>query len=169
MAGLGEVVEALVLLQRCVTGEELRSAPVQEGPRGTSGSQRLHLCQRVQGEAVLSSRGIRALPGTNQVRYTQKCSCFCHSVGTTSQLFCPSYIRQGLLVDRRSEPRMGERVPYVIVYGTPSQPLIQLVRRPEDLLDNPGLRLNGVYYITKQLVPALERCFSLLGVDVRQW
>lgn len=64
---------------------------------------------------------------------------------------------------------MGERVPYVIVYGTPSQPLIQLVRRPEDLLDNPGLRLNGVYYITKQLVPALERCFSLLGVDVRQW
>lgn len=77
--------------------------------------------------------------------------------------------RQSLAIDRRSEPRVGERVPYVIVYGTPGQPLIQLVRRPEDLMDNPGLRLNGVYYITKQLVPVLDRCFSLLGVDVRQW
>lgn len=78
-------------------------------------------------------------------------------------------IRQGLLVDRRSEPRTGERVPYVIVYGTPGQPLIQLVRRPQELLDNPGLRLNGTYYVTKQLMPPLDRCFSLLGVDVRQW
>ena len=84
--------------------------------------------------------------------------------------FLPSK-RHYLVIDRRSEPRTGERVPYVVVYGTPGQPLIQLVKRPEDLLDNPGLRLkfNGVNYITKQLVPALDRCFSLLGVDVRQW
>ena len=74
-----------------------------------------------------------------------------------------------MLVDRRCEPRVGERVPYVIVYGTPGQPLIQLVRRPQELLDNPGLRLNGTYYVTKQLMPPLDRCFSLLGVDVRQW
>ena len=77
--------------------------------------------------------------------------------------------RRYLVTDRCSEPRVGERVPYVVVYGTPGQPLIQLVKKPEDLLDNPGLKLNGVYYITKQLVPALDRCFSLLGVDVRQW
>ena len=73
------------------------------------------------------------------------------------------------MTDPRSEPRIGERVPYIVVYGTPGQPLIQLVRRPEALLGNPGLRLNGVYYITKQLVPALDRCLSLLGVDVMQW
>lgn len=79
------------------------------------------------------------------------------------------FFRQGLLSDRRSEPRIGERVPYVIVYGTPGQPLIQLVRKPQELLDNPGLRLNGTYYVTKQLMPPLDRCFSLLGVDVRQW
>ena len=72
-------------------------------------------------------------------------------------------------MDRRSEPRPAERVPYVIVYGTPGQPLIQLVKQPEELLNNPGLRLNGVYYITKQVLPALDRAFSLLGVDVRQW
>lgn len=39
------------------------------------------------------------------------------------------YYRQGMSVDRRSEPRAGERVPYVIVYGSPGLPLIELVRR----------------------------------------
>lgn len=72
-------------------------------------------------------------------------------------------------MDRRSEPRRGERVPYVIVYGTPGQPLIQLVRRPLEVMENPALRLNAAYYITKQLTPPLDRAFSLLGVDVREW
>ena len=31
--------------------------------------------------------------------------------------------------DRRSEPRIGERVPYVVIHGSPGLPLIQLVRR----------------------------------------
>ena len=31
--------------------------------------------------------------------------------------------------DKRAEPRTGYRVPYVIVYGTPGLPLIQLVKR----------------------------------------
>ena len=77
--------------------------------------------------------------------------------------------RSSLAVDRRSEPRPRERVPYVIIYGIPGQPLIQLVRRPEDLMEQPGLRLNAGYYITKQLIPALDRSFSLLGVDIREW
>lgn len=37
--------------------------------------------------------------------------------------------RRMLKEDRRSEPRVGERVPYVVVYGSPGLPLIQLVRR----------------------------------------
>ena len=72
-------------------------------------------------------------------------------------------------MDRCSEPRAGERVPYVIVYGSPGQPLIRLVRKPGDVVGNPTLRLNGVYYITKQILPTLDRVFSLMGVDVRQW
>lgn len=71
--------------------------------------------------------------------------------------------------DRRSEPRHGERVPYVIVYGTPGQALIQLVRKPRDVMEQPGLRLNATYYITKLLIPPLDRAFSLMGVDVREW
>ena len=74
-----------------------------------------------------------------------------------------------IAVDRCSEPRRGERVPYVVVYGTPGLPLIQLVRRPEVFLKDPKLRLNATYYITRQIIPALNRVFYLLGADVHQW
>ncbi|XP_073483194.1 DNA polymerase zeta catalytic subunit isoform X1 [Aquarana catesbeiana] len=77
--------------------------------------------------------------------------------------------RKMVAYDRRSEPRVGERVPYVIVYGTPGVPLIQLVRRPIDVLQDHNLRLNATYYITKQIMPPLNRIFSLIGVDVFSW
>ncbi|KAM8952408.1 DNA polymerase zeta catalytic subunit isoform 2-T2 [Pelodytes ibericus] len=77
--------------------------------------------------------------------------------------------RKMVAYDRRSEPRVGERVPYVIVYGTPGVPLIQLVRRPIDVLQDHNLRLNATYYITKQILPPLNRVFSLIGVDVFSW
>lgn len=77
--------------------------------------------------------------------------------------------RRMLAYDRRSEPRVGERVPYVIVYGMPGLPLIQLVRRPLELLQDPSLRLNATYYITKQILPPLARVFSLIGIDVFSW
>ncbi|XP_012939593.1 uncharacterized protein LOC101853172 isoform X2 [Aplysia californica] len=77
--------------------------------------------------------------------------------------------RKRLRVDRQSEPRVGERVPYVIVHGSPGLPLIQLVREPEELLHDPGLRLNATYYITKQILPPLDRLFSLIGVNVFKW
>ncbi|XP_045429043.1 DNA polymerase zeta catalytic subunit isoform X3 [Pipistrellus kuhlii] len=77
--------------------------------------------------------------------------------------------RKMLTYDRRSEPRVGERVPYVIIYGSPGVPLIQLVRRPVELLQDPTLRLNATYYITKQILPPLARVFSLIGIDVFNW
>ncbi|XP_027030937.2 DNA polymerase zeta catalytic subunit isoform X2 [Tachysurus fulvidraco] len=77
--------------------------------------------------------------------------------------------RRMMAHDRRWEPRVGERVPYVIVYGSPGVPLIQLVRHPLDVLQDPALRLNAVYYITKQILPPVARIFSLIGVDVFSW
>lgn len=74
-----------------------------------------------------------------------------------------------LAYDRRSEPRVGERVPYIIVYGMPGLPLIQLVRRPIEVLQDTNLRLNATYYITKQILPPLARIFSLIGIDVFSW
>ncbi|KAM9496921.1 DNA polymerase zeta catalytic subunit isoform 1-T1 [Clarias gariepinus] len=77
--------------------------------------------------------------------------------------------RRMMAYDRRLEPRVGERVPYVIVYGSPGVPLIQLVRRPLEVLQDPALRLNAAYYITKQILPPVARIFSLIGVDVFSW
>jgi len=71
--------------------------------------------------------------------------------------------------DRRKIPRTGERVPYIVVYGEPGLPLIQLVREPLDVLYNPELRPNAQYYITKVIVPPLNRCFLLLGIDTLSW
>lgn len=78
-------------------------------------------------------------------------------------------VRRMMAFDRRLEPRVGERVPYVIVYGRPGVPLIQLVRRPLEVLQDPNLRLNATYYITKQILPPLARIFNLIGVDVFSW
>ncbi|XP_033505189.2 DNA polymerase zeta catalytic subunit isoform X2 [Epinephelus lanceolatus] len=77
--------------------------------------------------------------------------------------------RRMMAYDRRLEPRVGERVPYVIVYGMPGVPLIQLVRRPMEVLQDPSLRLNATYYIIKQILPPLARMFQLIGVDVFSW
>ncbi|XP_016364240.1 DNA polymerase zeta catalytic subunit-like [Sinocyclocheilus rhinocerous] len=77
--------------------------------------------------------------------------------------------RRMMAYDRRLEPRVGERVPYVIVYGMPGVPLIQLVRRPVEVLQDPSLRFNATYYITKQILPPLARIFNLIGVDVFSW
>ncbi|XP_055679121.1 DNA polymerase zeta catalytic subunit [Lutzomyia longipalpis] len=71
--------------------------------------------------------------------------------------------------DPRMEPRKGERVPYVIVNGPPGLPLIKLVRSPRDLLADEGLKINAFYYIQKAIIPPLNRCFLLIGVDVNDW
>ncbi|CAN0016841.1 unnamed protein product [Lampetra fluviatilis] len=77
--------------------------------------------------------------------------------------------RRMFACDRRSEPRAGERVPYVIVHGAPGLPLIQLVRRPQELLQEPSLLINAPYYVSKQILPPLDRLLSLIGVDVFRW
>ncbi|EFN82226.1 DNA polymerase zeta catalytic subunit [Harpegnathos saltator] len=71
--------------------------------------------------------------------------------------------------DPRAIPRTSERVRYVIVAGAPSQALIHCVRSPAEVLADPALMPNSVYYITKVIVPPLNRCFNLFGVDVNTW
>lgn len=47
---------------------------------------------------------------------------------------------------------------------------MDVVVPPETLVEAGGkLRLHGLYYIAKQINPALERVFGLLGADVRAW
>ncbi|KAG6005557.1 hypothetical protein E4U54_000315 [Claviceps lovelessii] len=74
-----------------------------------------------------------------------------------------------MLQDARAEPQYGERVPYVIITGAPGARLIDRSVAPEDLLANPHWQLDAEYYISKNLIPPLERIFNLVGANVRQW
>ena len=76
---------------------------------------------------------------------------------------------KALLKDPLAEPLSGERVPYVIVYGLPGLPLYELVRSPQDLIENPDLKLNLEYYVMKQILPPLDRIMCLLGKNVFEW
>jgi DNA polymerase zeta len=74
-----------------------------------------------------------------------------------------------MLEDARAEPQYGERVPYVVVSGAPGARLIDRCVAPEDLLNNPHASLDAEYYISKNLIPPLERIFNLVGANVRAW
>ncbi|KAF9889779.1 DNA polymerase zeta [Aspergillus nanangensis] len=74
-----------------------------------------------------------------------------------------------MLEDPRAEPQYGERVPYVVVTGAPGSRLIDRCVPPETLLNDAQIDLDAEYYITKNLIPPLERIFNLVGANVRQW
>ncbi|KAF2757341.1 DNA polymeras-like protein zeta catalytic subunit [Pseudovirgaria hyperparasitica] len=74
-----------------------------------------------------------------------------------------------MLNDARTEPQYGERIPYVVVSGAPGARLIDRCVDPEVLLRDDHLELDAEYYISKNLIPPLERIFNLVGANVRQW
>ena len=74
-----------------------------------------------------------------------------------------------MLEDARAEPQYGERVPYVVVTGAPGARLIDRCVAPEELLESEHRELDAEYYITKNLIPPLERIFNLVGANVRSW
>lgn len=57
----------------------------------------------------------------------------------------------------------------MVVNGPPGVPLIKLVRGPHEFLSDPGLKINSFYYITKVIVPPLNRCLLLIGADASLW
>ncbi|KAH9205962.1 hypothetical protein DL95DRAFT_439016 [Leptodontidium sp. 2 PMI_412] len=74
-----------------------------------------------------------------------------------------------MLEDARAEPQYGERVPYVVITGAPGARLIDRCVAPEELLENEHSQLDAEYYISKNLIPPLERIFNLVGANVRGW
>ena len=74
-----------------------------------------------------------------------------------------------MLEDPRAEPQYGERVPYVVITGAPGARLIDRCVTPETLLYDENNELDAEYYISKNLIPPLERIFNLMGANVRQW
>ncbi|KAJ3855937.1 hypothetical protein EV368DRAFT_33584 [Lentinula lateritia] len=73
------------------------------------------------------------------------------------------------LLDPGDEPQYGERVPYVIARGEPGSKLVDRATDPLEFLRNPHTQLDATYYISRVLIPPLERIFNLVGADVPQW
>lgn len=74
-----------------------------------------------------------------------------------------------MLNDPCGEPQYGERVPYVIVRGLPGARLVDRAIDPLDLINDSHQQLDATYYISRILIPPLERIFNLVGADIRQW
>ncbi|KAL0951176.1 hypothetical protein HGRIS_007907 [Hohenbuehelia grisea] len=74
-----------------------------------------------------------------------------------------------MLMDPNDEPQYGERIPYVITRGEPGLRLIERAVPPFELLIDSNLHLDADYYITRVLIPPLQRIFNLVGADVRSW
>ncbi|KAJ3178228.1 DNA polymerase zeta [Gaertneriomyces sp. JEL0708] len=71
--------------------------------------------------------------------------------------------------DPRAAPQYGERVPYVVVYREPGARLVDSAVGVEDHVVKGKGRLHAIYYITKMIIPALSRIFSLVGADLKSW
>ncbi|KAF6135921.1 hypothetical protein GIB67_006813 [Kingdonia uniflora] len=77
---------------------------------------------------------------------------------------------KAMKADPRAEPRYAERIPYVVIHGEPGARLFDMVINPLELLEiHSPYRLNDLYYINKQIIPALQRVFGLVGADLNQW
>ncbi|KAF5370238.1 hypothetical protein D9615_010070 [Tricholomella constricta] len=79
-----------------------------------------------------------------------------------------------MVEDPTNEPQYGERIPYVIARGLPGTRLVDRAMDPMDMLRDSHvafsrLQLDAVYYISRVLIPPLERIFNLIGADVRGW
>jgi DNA polymerase zeta len=71
-----------------------------------------------------------------------------------------------------AEPNQGERVPYLIGLNSefPNANLIDCVWTLDNVLElKSQFKLNSMYYIKKQILPALDRCLALIGVNVFKW
>lgn len=89
----------------------------------------------------------------------------------SESVFVPAWqiAKRFLATDPRSEPRLNERVPFVIVYGQPKTPLVNLAKTPIEVLENLSYRVNADYYIQKIICPTLNRVFCTMKVDTLLW
>lgn len=74
-----------------------------------------------------------------------------------------------MMLDPNDEPQYGERIPYVISRGEPGALLTERAIDPLEMINESHLQLDATYYITRVLIPPLERIFNLVGADVQRW
>lgn len=81
--------------------------------------------------------------------------------------------KKNALKDPRNEPQYRERIPYLVIRDSRKERIKDRCVTPEEYVssystDNP-LELDFEYYITRVLIPPLERIFNLIGVNIQEW
>lgn len=75
--------------------------------------------------------------------------------------------------DPRREPQYRERVPYVVIRDSLKERVKDRSVTPEEYVESfktlSPMELDYEYYITRVLIPPLERIFNLMGVNVKEW
>lgn len=75
--------------------------------------------------------------------------------------------------DPRSEPQYRERVPYLVIKDPTKERIKDRCVSPEEYVESfksdCPLELDFEYYISRVLIPPLERVFNLMGVDIKDW
>ncbi|AAS50267.2 AAL099Cp [Eremothecium gossypii ATCC 10895] len=71
--------------------------------------------------------------------------------------------------DSMAEPQYRERVSYVVAKSRPGTLLADRCIAPQDFLADPRLELDAEYYITKTLIPPLNRLLQTVGLDLFDW
>ncbi|KAF5313110.1 hypothetical protein D9619_003181 [Psilocybe cf. subviscida] len=74
-----------------------------------------------------------------------------------------------MIIDPHDEVQYNDRLPYVIVRSSTAVKLADRAMHPLDFMNDSSLHLDATYYITRVLIPPLERIFNLVGADVKQW
>lgn len=81
--------------------------------------------------------------------------------------------RNRMKKDPRSEPQYKDRVPYLVIKDVAKERLKDRCYSPEDYIasysTSSPMELDYEYYITKVLIPPLERVFNLMGVKIKEW
>lgn len=92
-------------------------------------------------------------------------------IDKSESVFVPAWqiTKRLLATDPRAEPRFKERVPFIIIYGEPKTPLVNLAKTPIEVLKNLTYRVNADYYIQKIICPTLNRVFCTMNVDTSLW
>lgn len=75
--------------------------------------------------------------------------------------------------DPRREPQYRERVPYVVIRDSLKERVKDRSVTPEEYVESfttlSPMELDYEYYITRVLIPPLERIFNLMGVNIKEW
>ncbi|TFL06544.1 hypothetical protein BDV98DRAFT_610115 [Pterulicium gracile] len=74
-----------------------------------------------------------------------------------------------LAADPQDHIHYAERIPYVVALDVNNPRILDRVLSPHEVLENPDKQLDSEYYITRVLIPPLQRIFTLVGADVRAW